>query len=271
MSLWVKKTILTSILILFVAAASASAQDNHEFGQYKWQVDGVWWFSNPTGSIHGANSSGSFDLARDFGFGSYSTFSGKVDWHFKRKHHLTLRIAPVTSERTRTVTRQIEFQGVTYNVGTQVTVDINTFSIAPGYQYDFIRRDHGYLGGVVQMNLVNVNSSLSGVGVINGVMGNRKVSGSVFAPLPNIGPTGRWYPLHDSDRIALDGYIQGMYFFGYGDFITARGMATVKFHPHWNFLAGYEMGTNLSVHGTTNNIGVRLTQKGPIAGIEASW
>lgn len=272
MSLPLNKKILTSILLLlFASLANATAQDNHELGQYKWQVDATWWFSNPTGSISGANSSGSFDLAKDFGFGSYSTFSGKVDWHFKRKHHLTLRIAPVTSERTNTIARQIEFQGVTYNVGTQVSADIDTFSIAPGYQYDFIRRGHGYLGGIVQMNLVHVTSSLTGIGTINGVTGTRIASGSIFAPLPNIGPIGRWYPMHDSDRIALDGYIQGMYFFGYGDFITGRAAAIVKFHPHWDLLAGYEMGTNLSVHGTTNNIGLRLTQKGPIAGIEANW
>jgi len=262
-----------AIVIVAFAAATCVAQNEKKgtLNDYKWQVDATWWFSNPTGAIHGANNSGEFDLARDFGFGSYSTFSGKVDWHFKRKHHLTLRIAPVTSERTNTITRQIEFQGVTYNVGAQVSSDVNTFSIAPGYQYDFIRRDHGYLGGIVQMNLVHVTSSLSGIGTINGVTGTRTASGSIFAPLPNIGPIGRWYPMHDSDRIALDGYVQGMYFFGYGDFITARAAAVVKFHPHWSLVAGYEMGTNLSVHGKTDNIGVRLTQKGPIAGIEASW
>jgi len=266
------KAVFSTVLLLLAAMATASAQDSGtEPGQYKWQVDATWWFSNPTGSVHGANSSGSFDLNSDFGFGSYSTFSGKVDWHFKRKHHLTLRLAPVTSERTRAITRQIEFQGVTYDVGTQVTADINTFSAAPGYQYDFIRRDRGYLGGAVQINLVNTTSSLKGVGTINGVTGERTASGSIFAPLPIIGPIGRWYPLHDSDRLAFDGYVQGMYFFGYGDFISARGLVLVKFHPHWNFIAGYEMGTDLSIHGSTDNIGLRLTQKGPVAGIEGSW
>src|SRR5215472_8133045 len=164
------RTIRNSFAIVIVAfAAAIGVAQNEKQGtpnDYKWQADATWWFSNPTGNIHGANSSGEFDLARDFGFGSYSTFSGKVDWHFKRKHHLTLRIAPVTSETTRTITRQIEFQGVTYNAGAQITADINTFSIAPGYQYDFIRRDHGYLGGIVQMNLVHVNSSLNGIGVV---------------------------------------------------------------------------------------------------------
>jgi hypothetical protein len=270
MSLPMSKTILSSILLLFTA--SAAAQDRSaDIQPYKWQVDATWWFSNPTGDIHGANSSGSFDLNSDFGFGSYSTFSGKVDWHFKRKQHLTLRIAPVTSERTREITRQIEFQGVTYNVGTQVTAEINTFSAAPGYQYDFIRRDHGYLGGAVQINLVNTTSSLTGTGTLNGVSASRTASGSVFAPLPIIGPVGRWYPLHDSDRLAFDGYVQGMYFFGYGDFISSRALVLVKVHSHWDFIAGYELGTDLSIHGTTNNIGIRLTQKGPVAGIEGSW
>src|SRR5215469_15678145 len=114
MSRLVTKTISRAIqaLVLLGIVATASAQNSTELGQYKWKVDATWWFSNPTGDVHGANNSGSFNFGRDFGFGSYSTFSGKVDWHFKRKHHLSLRIAPVTSESTRTIARQIEFQGV---------------------------------------------------------------------------------------------------------------------------------------------------------------
>jgi hypothetical protein len=271
MSRPVNNRILSTVLFLFAAIATASAQDNKELGQYTWQVDAAWWFSNPTGSIHGTNNSGSFDLSRDLGFGSYSTFSGTADWHFKRRHHLLLRVAPVKSERSVTLANQIEFQGVTYNVGAQVNAEIRTLSFAPGYEYDFIRRDHGYLGGAVQFALIDTKASLSGIGTVNGVSATRTASGSVFAPLPTIGLVGRWYPMHDSDRFSLGGYVHGMYFFGYGDFISARALASVKLHSHWNFIAGYEMGTDLSIHGNVNRIGVRLTQKGPIAGLEASW
>jgi hypothetical protein len=31
------------------------------------------------------------------------------------------------------------------------------------------------------------------------------------------------------------------------------------------------MGIRLSIHGGSNQIDVRLTQKGPVAGIEGSW
>lgn len=254
------------------AIATASAQDSSkELGQYKWQVDAAWWYSNPTGSFHGTNNSGSFNLSRDFGFGSYSTFSGTADWHFKRRHHLLLRITPVSSERTETLANQIQFQNVTYDVGAKVSAEISTFSVAPGYEYDFIRRDHGYLGGAVQLALMNVKGTLAGTGTINGVSANRTASGSTFAPLPIIGPVGRWYPMHDSERFSLGGYIQGMYFFGYGDFISARALAAVKLHSHWDFIAGYELGTDLDIHQNVNRIGVRLTQKGPIAGIQGSW
>ncbi|HEY4011659.1 MAG TPA: hypothetical protein VGM11_16010, partial [Acidobacteriaceae bacterium] len=136
-------------MLLCVASFTPAFAQSKDFDDYKWRVDGSWWFSNPTGSVHAANDAGSFDLSRDFGFGSYSTFSGNADWRFKKKQHLLLRVTPVTSDRTRTLSNQIEFEGVTYDVGAQVSANIRNVAIAPGYEYDFIRRDHGYLGGTV--------------------------------------------------------------------------------------------------------------------------
>jgi hypothetical protein len=62
-----------------------------------------------------------------------------------------------------------------------------------------------------------------------------------------------------------------MYFFGYGDFLTAKGAAIIKLKSHLNLRLGYQMGTRLTIHGTDNTIGIRLMQKGPIAGIEMAW
>ena len=272
MSLLVRKPIRSAAgLLVLLFAAAAYAQENKDLDAYKWRIDGSWWFSNPSGYVHGANNNGTFDFNRDIGFGSYSTFSGKVDWHFKRKHHLIVRIAPVTSERTVTLSNQIEFEGVTYDVGAQVSADLNSFSISPGYQYDFIRRNHGYLGGVVQMYLINTKSSLTGIGSVNGESAVRTASGSVFAPIPTLGVQGRWYPMHDSNRLALDGDIQGMYFFGYGDFFSTRALLVINVYKHLSAIAGYELGTDLSVHGTNDRIGLRLTQKGPVLGIQGNW
>ena len=62
-----------------------------------------------------------------------------------------------------------------------------------------------------------------------------------------------------------------MYFFGYGDFIYARGKADVALHHHLNLTAGFQMSTRLKVTGTSNRVGLRLTQTGPVVGLEASF
>jgi hypothetical protein len=82
-------------------AQLARANDGEDLGIYKWRTSALWWFSNPTGSFTGKANSGTFDLGRDFGFGSYSTFSGNADWRFKRKHHFLFAVSPVVAGITR--------------------------------------------------------------------------------------------------------------------------------------------------------------------------
>ena len=93
----------------------------------------------------------------------------------------------------------------------------------------------------------------------------------MIAPLPVIGPHTRWYLLHDSNRLALDAFIQGMYFFGYGDFWSSQGSVDVGLTHHLRVAAGYQLGTRLSIHGGSDQVGIRLTQQGPVAGIEGTW
>lgn len=248
----------------------ARAAEGGDLDVYKWRMTGSWWFSGPTGSFTGKANSGTFDLNRDFGFGDYSTFTGTMDWRFKRKHHLLFGTSPVSSSRTTTLTRTIEFEGITYAVGASVSADITSLAFAPGYEYDIIRRNHIAFSIVTQCYLVHTSATLKGTANVNGESQFREAKGSVFAPLPVVGPHARWYPLR-SGRLAIDSSIQGMSFFGYGNFITAKGTGDILLSRHWRANLGYQMGTRLRIEGGTNQVGIRLTQKGPIAGFEASW
>lgn len=258
------------LVCLYFAALLPGFAQGEDLDKYKWRFTGYWWSSQPSGHFSGTNNSGEFDLSSDFHFGSYSTFTGTIDWRFKRKHHLLFTFSPVNYSKSATILRTITFQGETYNVGTNVSSEIRSLSFAPGYQWDFIRRDRGYVALATQFYLLNTDAKLTGTAVVNGQAATRTASGSFFAPLPTIGPRARWYPLH-SDRLALEGFGQGMYFFGYGDFYSARGQVDVGISHHWKVSAGYQLGTRLSIHGTSNNIGIRLTQKGAVVGIEGSW
>jgi hypothetical protein len=259
------------VLACFLVSASSIARaEEGDLDSYKLRTTASWWYSQPSGHFNGKNNTGEFDLSKDFHFGSYSTFTGTLDWRFKRKHHLLFSTSPVSYSKSATLLRTITFQGETYNVGTQATSDIHSFSFAPGYQWDFIRRNHGYVALLTQFYLLNTSAKLTGTVVVNGQSATRSTSGSFLAPLPVIGLHGRWYPL-DSNRLSLDGTFNGMYFFGYGDFYSARAIVGVGLSHHWKAIAGYQMGTRLSIHGGSNNIGIRLTQKGPVVGIEGSW
>ena len=264
------RQLLLALFLCLTATSLAQGGGGEDLDAYKWRLSGLWWFSKPTGSFTGKANSGTFDLSRDFDFSSYSTFSGLADWRFKRKHHILFGVSPVTSSQRTTLSQTIEFQGVTYNEGTSVAANIKSLSFAPGYQYDIIRRNRISLSIATQVYLLDTSADLSGTVIVNGQSEIKKASGSVFAPLPVIGPRVRWYPLH-TGRLAVDGTFQGMSFFGYGNFITARGTADIALSRHWRLNLGYQMGTRLRIDTGTNEIGIRLTQKGPIAGFEVSW
>src|ERR1700757_1538486 len=132
-------------LTLFFALPTLLAQENNEVDAYKWRFDAMWWFSHPSGSFHVSTDQISWDLSKDFNFGSYSTFSGQADWHFKRKHHLTFSASPLNSTKSASISRDITFQGVTYHAGVTVTASLNSLALSPGYQYDILHRKQGYL------------------------------------------------------------------------------------------------------------------------------
>jgi len=265
------KVVLAIAIFLVVVVASGCASDGEDLDNYKWRVAGNWWFPTPSGSFGVSNSNNFFDINRDFGFGSYSTFTAKIDWRFRRKHHLLFNAARVDSSRTATIHRTIQFQGQTFDVGSQVSASLKSLNLVPGYQYDIIRRDHGFLGLEVDFNLLDTEGALNGSASVNGQGGARSASKSFFVPLPTVGPVARWYPLHDSIRLSLEGSVRGLSFFGYGNFLTARASVGIGLTEHLALRGGYEMGSRLSVHGTSDQIAVHITQKGPTAGLEYSW
>jgi hypothetical protein len=265
------KRFLAIAIFLGAFVSSGYAQGSQDLDSQKWRVQGNWWFSQPSGFFGAKGSNNYFDINRDFGFGSYSTFSGKIDYRFGRKHHLLFGITPVSSSRTVTLNRTIDFQGQEFVLGALVSANLKSLNFSPGYQYDIIRRDHGFLGLEVDANLLDTEATLTLAGSVNGQGGGVSASKSFLAPLPTLGPTFHWYPLRNSNRLSLDGAVTGMYFFGYGNFVAARASVGWGLTDHLALRGGYQLGSRLSIHGSSSEIAIRRTQKGPTVGIEYSW
>ena len=62
-----------------------------------------------------------------------------------------------------------------------------------------------------------------------------------------------------------------MYFFGYGNFISTRGDFGMNFWKGMEANVGYQMGSRLAIHGTSERLDIRFTQRGLVAGLGYKW
>jgi hypothetical protein len=273
-----KLQIALSAMVLFAGvttAAFSQVADKEDFDNYHLRIDTGWYYSDPSGSLHGSASTdnASIDFNKDLGFNSYSTFSGKADWKFTRKNHLYVSVIPFNFQRQTVLNRTITFQGQTFTAGLTTNSSLDTLFVAPGYQYDIIRRRRGHLGIALQMDLFNTTGKISAAAQVtgDGVHHNAvSATGSLLAPIPVAGPELRYY-VTDSPRVFIQGNVLGMYLFGYGSFVSTTGNIGVTLSKHLSVLAGYQLASHLVVKDDTDRIGLRFIQRGAVVGLETSF
>lgn len=262
------------LLCFLFATSKVSAQDQDEFDSYRARIEGYWVYSTPSGSFRGENDPTRIDLQKDLRFNTYSTFVGKLDWKFTHKNHFYVEGVAYNSSRQVILDRTIVFRGQTFEVGTTVRGSLDSPVYVFGYQYDIIRRRRGHLGIGVQANVFDTHAAIGGAAqVVNGVQQSAiHASGSLVAPIPVAGPQFRVY-LTDSPRLFVEGNVYGMYFFGYGNFVSTQGVVGLTVNKHFAAKGGYQLGSRLEILASTgsNRIGIGLNQQGPVAGIEFSF
>ncbi len=267
-----------SLLAFTLGVSTAQGQNAEDFDQYKLRVDTDWFHVDPSGvlrsSTNGTNDvNNPIDLKRDLAFGSYSTFSGKVDWHFKRKMHLYVEVAPFNTSRQRVLDRSFTFQGQTFHAGATTATSLNTFYVAPGFQYDFIRRKRGHLGLAAQFDLFHTTAKLEAAGQVTGSgeqQGAVSAKGSLNSPIPVLGPEFRYY-LTKTPKLFVEGNLMGMYLFGYGNFVSSGGSVGFNLSRHFAATAGYTLASHLTVNTSRDRIGLQVSDKGAIVGLQTSF
>jgi hypothetical protein len=258
------------------AALSQVVVQKEDFDNYHLRIEAGWYYSDPSGNIHGSTTTDkgtAVDLQRDLGFQSYSTVSGKVDWKFTRKNHFYVTVTPFNFSRQKVLDRTFTFQGQTFNAGLTTSSSLDTLFVAPGYQYDIIRRRRGHLGIGIQMDLFNTNAKINAAAQVTGDGVHHSAvsaSGSLLAPIPVAGPDFRLY-LTNSPRVFIQGNVFGMYLFGYGNFVSTAGNVGITLSKHFSALAGYQLASHLIVNDATDRIGLRFVQKGAVVGLETSF
>jgi hypothetical protein len=245
---------------------------------YKVRIDADWWYDNPSVSIKGNGTVNEqpIDFDKTFGFSSISTYDVQADWHFTRRQHFLFVVTQYSESKSKTLAGDVTFRGVTYTGGTTANANLKAQTFAPGYEFDLIRNERGHLGIIGQFNLEDISAKINGTGFIvdssgNQVNGTYATSGSVLAPIPVFGPEAKYLFIKGSNKYYVDGFVKGMYFFGYGNFVSTRGTVGANVWKGLDVVGGYQMGSRLAVHGTASRLDIRFTQQGPILGLAYKW
>ncbi|HEX7289200.1 MAG TPA: hypothetical protein VF532_23650 [Candidatus Angelobacter sp.] len=264
---------LVLLALAAAPAAYAAGGEDEEFDSYKLRFSLFWFNSHPSGTFTSAGRTGLLDLSKDIGFNTYSTFYGKVDLKFTHKNHLYLIATDFDQTKTVVLNRTITFQGQTFNVNSVATGNLSSLFLIPGYQYDFIRRRQFVLGVQVQLDIIDVSGSLRTASQVNNGIPQAAAfsSGSIRAPLPVAGPTVRWYIIPNHGILFVDANVLGMYFFGYGNFVSSQGTVGLRFGRNFAIRGGYQLGSRFDINTKAQRIGVSLSQKGALAGLEISF
>lgn len=148
-----------------------------------------------------------------------------------RKHKLRFGYVPINFEQEAILTRDVIFQGIRYRVGLPVNSQLNWKAYRFTYEYDFIYRNRGFVGFMLDAKYTDVKAALQSPIDLESIHAR--------APIPTIGGIARYYVV---PNISITGEISG---FKIPDSVSKQ------YKAHY---------LDLDIYGTlnvTNNVGVQ--------------
>ena len=171
------------------------------------------------------------DFKRDLGLTDQRFPALQVQLRPAKSHKFRLQYIPVDYTQTATLSQRIVFNGIAYNFGLPVNSSLEWKTYQIGYEYDFVVKNSGFVGFILEAKYTDVKVTLS------------SLLATEFAhargPIPAIGGIARYYVV---PNIAITGEVSG---FKIPDSIDSR------YNAHY---------VDIDIYGTlnfTNNIGVK--------------
>jgi hypothetical protein len=204
-------SIFVCCLLLGLAAAPAEAQygarkisDPATGENYHVEVSGYFW--NPTPEIAITSQAltqqalGSrIDFVEDLGIEQTRFKQLKVVLRPAQKHKFRFEYTPISYEAVGSLKANIVFNGILYPVSLPVATDLQWKAYRFAYEYDFVSRDRGFVGLVLEAKYTDVQATLSNVLDTEFVRAK--------APIPTIGIIGRGYV---APNISITGEFTGL-------------------------------------------------------------
>jgi hypothetical protein len=195
---------LISRCVLYVVAATAifgASTANAQYQKYRpesratgetWHIEfGVGIWKPPPDIVVSSQSLGiigsDISAQDDLGMESSLLKEIKIVLRPAKKHKFRIGYIPISYSAETVLKRTIIFNGQAYSVGVPVNSTLEWTSWMIGYEYDFIYRERGFVGLILEAKYTNATVNL--VNPLTTEFVNAK------APIPTIGAVGRVYPV----------------------------------------------------------------------------
>lgn len=232
-------------LAALLAAAPASAQygtrgalsDPATGERYTVEIGGFLWAPTPTLLITSESLGivgNQIDFVEDFDFETSTFRQLKAVLRPGRKHKLRFEYTPIRYSNEARLNRTVIFNGQRFDVTLPVLAGVKWNAMRFGYEWDFLYRDRGFLGLLLEAKYTDVEASLENV-----LVGREFVRAR--APIPAIGLIGRAYPL---PNLSITGELSGFRLPNIdenyrGSFYDFDIYGTLNFTDHFGVQGGY--------------------------------
>ena len=180
-------------LVSLLAAAPAYAQgglsDPATGETYHVEIGGYLWSTSPTIFITSESLGiigSTIDFVEDLGIGDKTFRQLKVVLRPGRKHKFRFEYSPISWSEESLLSRSIIFNGQRFDIALPVLAELQWNAMRFTYEWDFVYRDRGFVGLVLDLKYTDVEASLE-----NSLIGREFISAR--APIPAIGLIGRGY------------------------------------------------------------------------------
>ena len=188
--------------------------------RYHIEASFGWWTPSPDFQI-ASESLGVLgtviDAIDDLGIEQKTIPEFRIVLRPGRKHKFRVDYLPMSYSATSTVHREFIFNGIKYNVNLPVSTELSWKTWHLGYEYDFVYKDRGFVGVVLQAKATDIQASIQA-----SALGREFARAQ--APLPAIGGIGRIYVV---PNISITGQL---------DFLKIPEAIDERYQAHyWDF------------------------------------
>lgn len=186
--------------------------------------------SGGSGALSGIAGT-SINAKNDLGFTDQRLPQFQLTLRPAQAHKFRFQYVPIKYEGSTTLEKDLVFNGIRYRFGIPVTSTLDWKAYRFGYEYDFVRKNRGFGGFILEAKYTDVNVQLASPLLLEYARAR--------APIPAIGGIGRFYVV---PNISITGEVTG---FKLPDSIDER------YGAHY---------VDVDIYGTvnfTNNIGVQ--------------